>query len=192
MSVSASRKQSPAAPAATKPPAPKSAKYVTVACKIPMGLVLQCCRKTTYFEDTPGGARERVRYDKHGQRFVARGTSYPALPPKGFPQRVPTVGGYALTQGIPADFWEQWLEQNADTDMVKNKLIFAYASLVDVRDEAREYAHVLSGLEPLVPDNDPRVPKPLDATAMTSVLMADEMKGRGPPQPEIDEAALID
>lgn len=35
------------------------------------------------------------------------------------------VGGYALTGGVDKLAWEQWLAQNADSDMIKKQMVFA-------------------------------------------------------------------
>jgi len=156
----------------------KSASTVTVACKIPMGLELQLCRETTWFEDTPSGSRERKRYEKVGATVIVRGPSYPVgTVPPGMPPKPQIVGGYALTFGVNADFFEEWMAQNAQNPIVVNKMIFAHAKADATRSEARENRTRLSGLEPLVPDNDPRIPRPI-TTGVTAVETADEMEGR--------------
>jgi hypothetical protein len=66
---------------------------VTIACKLPNGLVLRL---------SAAGRRT-------GPRYVVKGSE----------------GGYALTEGIPKDFWERWLRQNKDAPCVVKKLVFA-------------------------------------------------------------------
>ncbi len=36
-----------------------------------------------------------------------------------------TFGGYALTPNFPADVWDVWYKNNADSHMVENATIFA-------------------------------------------------------------------
>lgn len=171
----------PAAPpaAATKPKGnvggkAKAAGKVTVACKIPTGLELQHCTPTKWIEETPSGSRERLRYDRVGPTVFVRGTAYPVgTIPKGYPSRPIMVGGYALTPNVDADFFDEWIRQNKDTDMVRNRMIFAYARRDDVVGEARENKDRQSGLEPLNPENDPRMPRPINAM-ITPIETADE------------------
>lgn len=144
----------------------RSAKTVTVALKLEHGLILQLCKETTWMEETPGGVKERRRHDKVGERIFVRGTSYPVNPPPGFPERGPMADGYALTSGINAEFWNEWLRQNQKLPLVKNKLIFAFPEITSVRAKAHELKDTRSGFEPLAIGDgvtDPRVPKPTNA-----------------------------
>jgi len=64
------------------------------------------------------------------------------------------VHGYALTPGVPRDFWEMWLEQNKKAAYVLNKCIFAMSSEARARDKVKsEMSKMLSGLEPIDPEN---------------------------------------
>ena len=155
-----------------------NARTVVVACKIPNGLVLQLQHPFEKFEDTREGPTKRTYNVFGGKRYVVRGPAYPVgTLPKGFAQYKPAPmieGGYALTRGIPKDFWEQWLKQNEQADFVippdgaEHGMIFAYDDLDDVVAAAREQEELLSGLEPLSTDEDAqgrltdrRVPKPI-------------------------------
>lgn len=135
---------------------------VTVACKFPPGIVLQLCRKVSYMEQSLTGPIERERFDKVGQKYYVRGNAeVNGQVPKGY-KRPDIEGGYALTRGIPADFWREWLRQNSDFPMVTNKLIFATTDYADTVAKAIERAGLKSGFEPIVPDDDPRAPKSLN------------------------------
>lgn len=168
-------KKPPEAPAQSAPPAqPRSAGTVTVACKFPSGLALQLGKKEVWIEETPGGPRERVRFNRVGRLYDVRGPAYPVgTPPVGFHSSPQIVGGYALTPGIPADFWDEWLAQNAQNSLVVNKTIFAHSRQDHVIGQAREQAGIRTGFEPLTPDNDPRMPKPQTA-GVTGIQTADE------------------
>lgn len=159
-------------------PAPKPAtSFVTVACKFPTGVVLQLCVKEDYLEEGLNGSRMRVRYSKSGATHLARGPAAPVGQiPRGY-QRPEVVGGYALTRNIPAEFWDAWLEQNKDNPLVVNHMIMAHGKRSTVVGEAREQRAILSGFEPMNPDGDPRMPKPL-LGQVGDVETADEMAGR--------------
>ncbi len=192
--TAAATSTAPQANVASEGSVPKSAKTVTVLCKIPMGLRLQLQREVTVTEQSQSGARQVKQWTKDGPVHIARGPSRPQQPPPGYRPPI-LVGGYALTRGIPADFWAQWLEQNKQADYVVSKQIIAMASIEGARDAARDHHQVRSGLEPLVPDDkkDPRVPKPIPGVGQ--VTIADEMRARLPEaeeEPEDDLAEVLD
>jgi hypothetical protein len=65
-------------------------------------------------------------------------------------QIVGGMEGFALTFGVPADFWDRWLAQNADSDAVLNGLIFAHGKHGHAEGQAREKAgETRSGFERL-------------------------------------------
>jgi hypothetical protein len=144
---------------------------VTVACKLPNGLYLDIGRKG----DTAGFTR----------RFEVRGPAQQEntdMRPRGrmpdgtmmlhHKQPVVTPGGYALTSGIPEDFWLQWLEEHKEMEIVKKNFIFAMPRPADAAARAREQAELRTGLEPISQD------KP--APGITRVT-ADDGLGGGPP-----------
>lgn len=152
--------------------------FVTVACKVPTGVVLQLCKKTIWMEDTPSGARERVRFDPVGQTYTVQGPATAiGSTPRGY--KPPLVaGGYALTPNIPADFFAEWMKQHKLNPIVKNKMIFAHSSKSDTVTEARELKDTRSGFEPLdVDGGDSRIPKPA-LGGVSPIATADEFAGR--------------
>lgn len=152
---------------------------VVVGCKVPVGLALQLFRKTQVPEPVQGGGvRITDRYDRFGEVIEVRGPAYPEGPaPKGYPRRPVIIGGYAITRDVPANFWDEWLEQNKDTELVKSRQIIAWASADDVKAEAQENRTRTSGLEPLNQDGDPRMSRPLNPN-VRSVERAPEMAER--------------
>lgn len=98
---------------------------VTVACKLPNGLQLELEGK---------------------ERVVLRGTAVP------FGAAPVDVGGYALTQNVDADFWNEWLAKYKNYPPVKKGLVFAYAKPQDAQARALEMKDERSGLEPIDPD----------------------------------------
>lgn len=129
---------------------------VTVACKMPRGIVLHIDEMIDGTEPVLGGGTRKIKQARQ------KGPTYTLNGPAHAIDKAPTcliVGGYALTPGIPREFWEEWMRQNKDSPMVQNRVIFAYESRDHVEGQAREQAEVRSGLEPIVPDSDPRLPK---------------------------------
>ena len=133
---------------------------VTVACKFPNGVVLRVFRKEEFDAPTHGGVRTETRHVEIGSFAVAG----PAVPVGQIP-RGDIAGGYALTTGVPADLWAAWLEANKESDLVKNGIIFAHERKDFARGKATEMVGVRSGMEPITPDTDPRIPRPIMAGA---------------------------
>jgi hypothetical protein len=154
-------------------PFPESTRTVTVACKIENGLQLQLQVKQPRFvsnrESTGSEKIEAVNFwVKAGKVYFVHGPAYPVAPPKGYPRQPMIEGGYALTTGIPVEFWNSWLEQNALADYVTSDMIWAEPDLDSAVAKARENEKLLSGMQPLSTDldkegrlTDPRVPRPL-------------------------------
>lgn len=136
---------------------------IIVASKLPMALELQHCVKRTMQMKNGNTAWKEDVWVKSGQIVVINGTSYPnGQLPDGMPDRPQMRSGAALTYGVDKDFFDKWLEQNKDSEMVKNGLIFAAEKGEDVSAEARARVKTLSGLEPLNPEGDRRMPKKIN------------------------------
>jgi hypothetical protein len=102
---------------------------VTVACKLPNGLQLK-------LEGKPP--------------VELLGNSVPfGVAPR-------DIGGYALTHGVDAEFFEAWITKYKDYEPVKRGLVFAYTKEQDARARALEMREEKSGLEPV----DQRNPGP--------------------------------
>jgi hypothetical protein len=129
---------------------------VTVACKLPAGIVIRPYRWITRNENVMGGGSREVREAvTAGAPVVIRGyASKQNEAPRG-----PIVGGYALTFGVDKEIWDQWLEANRDSDMVRNELVFAHESREVAMAWAKEHEKTVSGLERMNPDGDPRAPR---------------------------------
>ena len=189
----ASAKKAPATPTAPAVQAKKSHRTVTVGCKVPTGLRLQLCKKTSYFEDTPSGSKERFRYDRVGEMVVVQGPAQAVgTTPRGYKAPLIAPGGYALTQNVDADFFEEWMRQNAQNPIVKNKMIIVHGNARDAAAESRELAGVKSGLEPLnVEGDDPRIPKPI-SPGVDKIQTADEFAGRAHLAPSAEEISAAE
>lgn len=66
-----------------------------------------------------------------GERFVIRGVSHP------------TTDGYAVTEGVPAEAFRDWMASHADSAAVAGQLIFAVDDGVDLTAVPKRY-----GFEP--------------------------------------------
>lgn len=132
----------------------KSTATVTVACKHPPGFMLQL---HAFFEASVpvsgGGARTEKMARPMGDPVRIAG---PATPHGEAPRAI-IVGGYALTSGVPKEFWDKWLAQNEGAAVVKNHIIFAYDKEADTRADAKEHAKLRTGMEPIDPKAPPKI-----------------------------------
>lgn len=119
----------------------KSSNTVTVACKLPHGLLLRVFEAREVRE---AGTNVTVKqYVELPFQQEVQGFSHEQ-------NRAPHcqfTSGYALTFGIDKDLWDKWLEQNKNTDIVKNGLIFAHSDMASVEAEGREKEKVRSCFE---------------------------------------------
>lgn len=123
---------------------------VTVACKLPNGLLLRVFDMVPGFEPVLGGGTREIKVARQkGEPVKINGNAVPF----GMPPAYTIIGGYALTPNVDAAFWAEWLKHNADSDVVKSGLIHAHATPDAVQKESRNREKVKSGLEPLDPEN---------------------------------------
>jgi len=128
---------------------------VTVACKIPAGLILRIFEFEEQAEPMFGGGTRAVRLS----REVANAPRVKLNGPAHRQDRAPVQsisGGYGLTFGVPKDFWDRWLEQNQTAEFVKNGLVFAHTKSSMAEDEAKEKAKLKTGFERIDPSKPPR------------------------------------
>jgi hypothetical protein len=115
---------------------------VTVACKLPNGVILEL---------------------KGKGRVTVRGNAVEALPPTVPGERRRSVqplapalivsGGYALTPDVDEDFWNAWVETYAGLEIVEKGIIYALPRAADARAKSREMGDLKTGLEPIDPGN---------------------------------------
>lgn len=132
---------------------------VTVACKLPGGLELRVFKMVESSELVMGGGSRTTRVAQLAGRVFINGVAKKVEQSHG----CMVVGGYALTPGVDKAFWDQWLEDNKDSLMVRNNLVFANESHAKLEGMAKERALVRSNLEPMAadPKTDPRAPRPV-------------------------------
>lgn len=119
---------------------------VFVGCRLPHGLNMQLTRPMELKENILGGGVNKFVINKRvgGEHYKLHGV---ALEPGERPKFV-LVNGAAITK-IPAKFWNDWLEQNSESDIVKNRLVFATGTEASTRDIARELKKEKTGFEPI-------------------------------------------
>ena len=128
---------------------------VSVASKMPFDFTLRLFDFVEKHEPVMGGGSRsyKIAEQRRGTpEFVVMGNSFPQN--KGPHQ--PLSGGYAITHGIPKDFWEAWLEQHAEADYVVNSIIFAQGDSASITAETKEKEGVKTNIERLDPNNLPK------------------------------------
>lgn len=129
---------------------------VTVGCKLPWGLKLRLFKMEPHDEPVMGGGMKSVsRAVQFRDPVVINGCAVA----KGVAPEHPIVGGYGLTYNVNAEFFAEWLKQNADHPAVRNNMIFAQGKSASARDQAKEMRGLRSGQEPIAQRDDPRVPR---------------------------------
>jgi hypothetical protein len=124
---------------------------VTVACKIPQGFILKLFEKKEITEVTLGGSRTVKQFFPTGDEFRLNGSAHA----QNEGPRCHTVGGFAITDGVPKDFWNQWLDQNRTLPAVQNGMIIAFDSAGKTVGAAKEGRTIKTGLERLNPHDLP-------------------------------------
>lgn len=172
-----------AGPTSASNPVSRAGAKVTIACKMPSGLILRLFKMEEYAEPVMGGgSRTSKRAVQVGPSVTLNGT---ATPP-GYTPRFLISGGYALTSNVDKDFWEEWLKQNHDLEVVTNNLVFAASDQQHAQDRAAEQKDLKHGVEPLDMSEiekdgkriarDHRLPKPL-STVPAGVQTYDKITG---------------
>jgi hypothetical protein len=147
---------------------------VTVASRLPMRFEMQTCKKRIEQRRHQNQCWREEIYFKDGPMHVINGTAYPnGTVPEGFPPRPEMVAGYALTHGVDAYLYDAWAIENKDTDMLRNKLVFAFEKLDSTKGMAKDCKDLDSGLGPLVPDTDRRMPKKMIGAQTTRLSQSD-------------------
>lgn len=121
---------------------------VTVACKHPNGLILRTFEPSTQKVPVLGGgfAEEKV-FKPTGNRIAVKGPAHRLE----VAPNAPISSGYALTYGVDADLWAKWYEQNKESPLVRNGVVFAHEKQGNVEAETREKRDVKTGFEPVEP-----------------------------------------
>jgi hypothetical protein len=147
------------------------AESVTVACNLPNGIILQLYDVELTETVLPNGRviKENQCTLRTDQQWALRGpVNRSALAATNRDDVLPDDyvlvrsdapdAGYALTFGVPKDFWEEWLRINQNNPLVKNGHVFAAKSESDAKAMAKEHREFTSGFQGLNQSGDYRVP----------------------------------
>lgn len=126
---------------------------VTVLCKIPQGFMMQLHEKRTFTEVGLGHSKEVSQFFPTGHEFRLNGSAHA----QNEGPHCRTVGAYAVTEGVPKEFWEKWLEQNKTLEAVKNGMIVGFDETDYAVDFAKENRALKTGLERLNPHDLPKL-----------------------------------
>lgn len=135
----------------SSPPASSGTDTLSVACRLPTGAILSIYEWQDDTEPTPTGTRPVKRaVELEDKRIVLRGWAQPNAP-AGTINPVGTAHGFGLTHGVSREVFERWMKDNANSPLVRNRIVFAASSPERASDEARELdGSVKSGFEPIV------------------------------------------
>lgn len=116
---------------------------ISVGCKLPNGMHLDIRQH--------GSATQRVTL-KGINSLTAGAIIRPAM-----------RGGFAITENVPKEFFEEWMRLNSHHPAVANGLIFAHEEFASVKDMADERADLTHGFEPINPAAPGKNLAPMDA-----------------------------
>lgn len=142
---------------------------VTVACNLPAGIRMRAFKMVPFTEPVlGGGVRTTEIAEPVGDDILINGVSVAF----GMAPQHRIVAGFALTEGVDKEVWDNWHQANINSPMVKNGCIFAYERPGETEDAAKDHRGQRSGLEPFQKDKDPR--RPRRPQNLTEVTEADE------------------
>ena len=136
----------PSAP--NQSPVRTTGETVTVACRLPLGLIMQLHDFEERMSDRPDGSQRKIKVAvPASDRVVLNGC---AKYRGGRHENAHEIyQGAGLTFGVPKDLFERWMEANKDSDFVKKGLVFAHVR--DTRGQAVDHSNERSGMEPIDP-----------------------------------------
>jgi hypothetical protein len=127
---------------------------LTVACKIPTGLILQVYASEDFQEPVMGGGHKTSKRAYVDPRFKPVKLNGPARA-IGKDVSHEIRNGVGLTHGVDADLFAAWLAQNKDADYVVKGLVFANLKPSEVDAQAKDHISLKSGMERIDPNNLP-------------------------------------
>lgn len=122
---------------------------VSVASKLSFPLKLQLFRKVKRTIQAHGGTSVEEIFEpilstkSKPSSFVIRGNAYNKYMGDNGKQ---IIGGYAITPGIPKDFWDEWYAQQESHDAIQNQMIFAHKETASVAAQAKENEKLSGGI----------------------------------------------
>lgn len=120
---------------------------IKIGCKLPNGFIMELIEAGPLNMPKPMGARVLIK----GSNSLLIHSQNPN----------PLVKAFAFTDVEDEAFARKWFEVNKDLAFVKAGLVFISESAkpVELKAAAKDRVKELTGLEPLNPDKDARIPK---------------------------------
>ena len=113
---------------------------VQIACKLPLGLLLEIIEPG--LRDFPLPPGKVVRLKGANSQLTDK--------------TVPIIGAFGITE-VDEEFWNAWYARNKDLKFVREGMVFMQKNVSGARDQAKEHAQILTGMEPLNPKGDKRL-----------------------------------
>jgi hypothetical protein len=137
--------------------AQSSGDKVTVGCKVPQGFVMQLYEQIAVSTPVLGGGLrdEMVPRALPGETIRLNG----CRSPWGEHPNHEIKHAAGLTFGVPKVFWDEWCRQYAESPLLLNGVIFAQPDRKSLVDQAKEEKDRWTGMTPMMPDTDPRIPR---------------------------------
>lgn len=128
---------------------------VTVACRMPGGLIFDLCEMVEDYEPVLGGGQRKImKANPLEVRVVLRGPARSMQAMRlGLEVEQPLAGGYALTSGVPREHWEKIERDYKTHPALANGLVFACKNDLDAMAEARNRRGTETGMEGIDPDD---------------------------------------
>lgn len=126
---------------------------VVVGSKLPNGLIMHVDKMVEREVFSQGSRWIEKTAIQDGETYTLHGNAINmGAMAAGQPPEHVIIGGFALTPGIPRDFWERWAATTG-ADFVKRGIVFAASNEARARSQASERRDLKSGLEPIDPSN---------------------------------------
>ena len=143
---------------------------VTVACNLPNGLILQLYTTEENISFLPNGREIKEmlstpdfslgRWALNGMAdFATMAQAGRDIPDYRIIKGTTPNTGYALTSGIPREFWDEWLKRNSKSPLVTGNHVYAMDTEDAAVGIARDFKNEKSGFQGLNQTGDYRVPK---------------------------------
>lgn len=134
-----------------------SGEKVTIGCKIPSGLILQLYEMVTVSTPVLGGGMREAEQARPlpGETIRLNGCRAPWGEHPGHEIK----HGAGLTFNVPRAFWDEWVRQNSDSPLLVNGVVQVERDRKSLVDLLKDEKDRRSGLEPIAPDTDPRIPR---------------------------------
>ncbi len=128
---------------------------ISVGCKLPQGLVMELGYDLVAGGVTRGPNYKRVVLAGANQHSIVVGTLRTPSPANLRP---------GITNNVDESFYDAWVAAHADSNIVKNKLIFKAKNAGEATAQAVDVTKQKTGMEPIDPSKHPGIEKMTDGS----------------------------